>query len=60
MVPIVAEQTVGEYAAKDLRMFWIAYGMYIVVPLVAMLRVAFSPVFATCASSERRKRSKYE
>ena len=45
MVPITLEQLYGEHCSKNIPLFWSAYGAYIVVPLLAMVRVANTPVF---------------
>lgn len=60
MVPIVAEQTMGKHAAKDVKMFWLAYGMYIIVPLLAILRVAMLPVFRAHKTTSNRERSRHK
>ena len=40
------EQLFGEYAAPDCTMFALAYGSYIFMPILVMLRVAWTPVFS--------------
>lgn len=45
MVPITAEQLFGQHASKNVGLFLAAYGPYVVVPAVAMLRAWRSPMF---------------
>lgn len=45
MVPITAEQLFGQHASKSVALFLAAYGAYVLVPVVAMLRAWRSPMF---------------
>ena len=45
MFVVVREQLFGQYAAPDRLMFALAYGGYITIPILMMLRVAWTPVF---------------
>lgn len=47
MAIVVREQLFGEFAAPDVLMFALAYGSYIVIPALVLLRVARAPVFST-------------
>ncbi len=46
MTLTVREELFGEYAAPDRTMFALAYGAYVLVPILVMLRVAWTPVFS--------------
>jgi hypothetical protein len=46
MVIVVREELFGQYAAPDPLIFALAYGGYIIIPLLMMLRVASTPVFS--------------
>ena len=54
MFVTVREQLFGKYKAPDVTMFAVAYGGYIMVPLLIMLRVACTPVFSSSAKSQRK------
>ena len=59
MVVVIREQLFGYYHTKDVLMFSFAYGSYVLVPIMVMLRVARTPVFgATSPSNESNGRSK--
>lgn len=45
MVVVVREELYGEYATPNPAMFLAAYGSYVAVPIIVMLRVATDPVF---------------
>ncbi len=47
MFVIAREELFGVYRAPDVRIFAAAYGAYILIPLLVMLRVAWTPVFAS-------------
>ena len=51
MFVIVREQLWGEHAAPEPLMFWMAYSAYIFMPLLVMLRVAWTPVFKPATKS---------
>lgn len=55
MAVTVKEQLYGPYPTKNLTLFAIAYGGYIIMPLMVMLRVAWSPVFKTSKASDKKK-----
>lgn len=46
MIVVVREELYGQYPAKDIPLFLLAYGAYAVMPVVVMARVAHSPVFS--------------
>ena len=46
------EQLFGKYKAPDPVMFAAAYGGYILVPLLVMLRVAWTPVFSSSTKAK--------
>ena len=54
MFVTVREELFGKYKAPDVTMFAAAYGGYIMVPLLVMLRVICTPVFSSSAKSERK------
>ena len=54
MFVTVREELFGKYKAPDVTMFAVAYGGYIMVPLLIMLRVACTPVFPSSANSQRK------
>ncbi|XP_019850083.1 PREDICTED: uncharacterized protein LOC109580930 isoform X1 [Amphimedon queenslandica] len=45
MIIVAHEQLYGPHPAKDVTLFFIAYGAYAVMPLVIMGRVAMTPLF---------------
>ncbi len=45
MVVVVRMELFGEDATPNLAMFLVAYSAYVVVPILLMLRVAWTPVF---------------
>ena len=47
MFIVVREELFGEYAAPDRTMFVLAYGTYILVPILVMARVLWTPVFSS-------------
>lgn len=47
MFVVVREELFGQYAAPDPVIFALAYGPYIAIPLLMMLRVAWTPIFNT-------------
>lgn len=46
MVVTTREQLEGEHQTKNLTLFFLAYGPYMFIPIVIMLRVASTPVFS--------------
>jgi hypothetical protein len=54
MFVTVREELFGKYKAPDVTMFAAAYGGYIMVPLLVMLRVICTPVFSSSANSQRK------
>lgn len=55
MVPITAEQLFGLHASKNVGLFLAAYGPYVLVPVVAMLRAWGSPMFVPSVHPLSRK-----
>ena len=55
MIPITAEQLFGQHASKNVIMYVVAYGPYVVVPMVAMLRAWGSPMFDLPSHKPSRK-----
>ena len=53
MVVIVREELFGKYKSKDITIFALAYGGYILIPLLIMLRVAWTPVFSPLARPQK-------
>ena len=45
MIIVAHEQLYGPHPAKDVTLFFVAYGAYAVMPLVIMGRVAMTPLF---------------
>lgn len=45
MFMVVHEQLYGPYPTKNVMIFAVAYGPYIIMPLVVMVRVARTPLF---------------
>ena len=45
MGPVIREELSGVHATKDVRLFFLAYGAYLAMPVIVMLRVARAPVF---------------
>ena len=45
MSAVVMEQLYGEHSTKNTTLFALAYGGYVLVPVMVMLRVARAPVF---------------
>ena len=58
MFVTVREELFGKYKTKDVTMFVIAYGGYILVPLLVMLRVAWMPVFSSPLAALPKKQTK--
>ena len=59
MVVVVKEELYGYYHTKDVLLFSLAYGGYVLVPIMVMLRVVRTPVFSTTSpSSESNGRPK--
>ena len=56
MVVVLREQLYGKYATKDRLLFGLAYGGYLLMPLLIMLRVARTPVFSTKKPATKTKR----
>ena len=54
MFVTIREQLFGKYKTKDITMFAAAYGAYIIVPLLVMLRVACTPVFSLSVKSQKK------
>lgn len=51
MIIVVHEQLYGPYPTKNVMLFAAAYGAYIIMPLVVMVRVAKIPLFEQTQSS---------
>lgn len=47
MIIVAHEELYGPYPAKNVMLFFAAYGAYAVMPLVIMVRVARTPLFPT-------------
>ena len=45
MVVIVREELYGEYPTKNVTVFAIAYGAYILMPMVVIIRMLQPPLF---------------
>ena len=45
MIVIVMEQLYGEYPTKNVTLFTMAYGSYVLMPIVVVLRMIQSPLF---------------
>ena len=45
MSVVIREALFGQYAAPDHLVFFAAYGGYIIIPMLMMFRVAWTPVF---------------
>ena len=58
MAVVVREQLYGPYPTKNIQMFFLAYGGYILMPLTVMLRVAWTPVFKTNPKTADKKKKK--
>ena len=56
MVVVLREELYGKYATKDRLLFSLAYGGYLLMPLLIMLRVARTPVFSTKKTETKTKR----
>lgn len=54
MVVVMREELYGEYATKDVLLCSIAYGGYVAVPLLVMIRVASTPVFGSGGKSKKK------
>ena len=52
MFVVIREELFGKYAAPDPMIVAAAYGGYIMVPVIVMLRVAWTPLFKTKAKRE--------
>ena len=55
MFVVIREELFGKYAAPDRAVFAMAYGGYLLVPLLVMLRVAWTPVFASATTTRKSK-----
>ncbi len=53
MFIVVREQLFGEHATKDVKIFLAAYGGYIMVPIIVLLRVASTPLFSDTKKNKR-------
>ena len=51
MVLVMKEELYGSYPTKHALLFLAAYGGYVLVPIMVMLRVSRSPDFGTSSSS---------
>lgn len=58
MVVILREEFFGKYATKDPFLFSLAYGGYMLMPLLVMLRVARTPVFGTVPTRKAETKTK--
>ena len=58
MAVVVREQLYGPYPTKNIQMFFLAYGGYILMPLTVMLRVAWAPVFKTSTQQKTADKKK--
>ena len=58
MFIVVREELFGVYKTKDVKMCAIAYGGYILMPLLVMLRVAWTPVFSSSSATAQKKPTK--
>ena len=56
MLVIIREQLYGPYPTKNLPLFFIAYGGYLIMPIVVMLRVARLPLFLPQGTADRKKK----
>ena len=56
MVVVLREELYGKYTTKDRLLFGLAYGGYLLMPLLIMLRVARTPVFSTKKVEIKTKR----
>lgn len=55
MFVVMREELFGQYAAPNPMVIWLAYGGYIVIPILMMLRVAWTPVFTSTADIKKLK-----
>ena len=51
MVVVIKEELYGPYPTKHALLFLVAYGGYVLVPIMVILRVLRTPVFGTSSSS---------
>ena len=58
MVVILREEFFGKYATKDPFLFSLAYGGYMLMPLLVMLRVARTPIFGTVPTKKTETKTK--
>ena len=58
MVVVIREELYGPYPTKDVLLFSVAYGGYVLVPIMVMLRVLRTPVFGTSSSSNGSSKQK--
>lgn len=56
MVVVLREELYGKYATKDRLLFALAYGGYLLMPLLIMLRVARTPVFSANKTETKTKK----
>ena len=55
MFVTIREELFGKYAAPDRTVFAMAYGSYLIVPILVMLRVAWTPVFGSATNTNKNK-----
>ena len=56
MFVVIKEQLYGPYPTKDVRLFFVAYGAYLLMPIFVMIRVARYPVFSTNSTPPKKKK----
>lgn len=56
MLVILREQLYGPYPTKNLPLFLMGYGGYLVMPVVVMLRVIRLPLFPAQGTADRKKK----
>ena len=56
MVVVVKEELYGQYRTKDVLLFSLAYGGYVLVPIMVMLRVVKAPVFSAKSDGSSKQK----